>query len=74
MSWPPTCAATARTRAPADIAAYTIFDTVGDMVALVPALGEKQAVIVGHDWGAPEQYVPFQVLYFVQFSTGAPQS
>ena len=42
-----------RTSAPADIDAYTIFDTVGDMVALVAALGEKQAVIVGHDWGAP---------------------
>ena len=39
--------------APGDIGAYTIFDTVGDMVALVAALGEKQAVIVGHDWGAP---------------------
>ncbi|MBR0895093.1 alpha/beta hydrolase [Bradyrhizobium tropiciagri] len=42
-----------RTGAPADVGAYTIFDTVGDMVALVAALGEKQAVIVGHDWGAP---------------------
>ena len=42
-----------RTSAPADIAAYSIFDNVGDMVALVSALGEKQAVIVGHDWGAP---------------------
>jgi pimeloyl-ACP methyl ester carboxylesterase len=42
-----------RTTAPADIDAYTIFDHVGDMVALVKALGEKQAVIVGHDWGAP---------------------
>ncbi|MCC8941588.1 alpha/beta hydrolase [Bradyrhizobium sp. Arg68] len=42
-----------RTSAPADIGAYTIFDTVGDMVALVAALGEKQAVIIGHDWGAP---------------------
>ena len=42
-----------RTSAPADIAAYSIFDTVGDMVALVTALGETQAVIVGHDWGAP---------------------
>lgn len=39
--------------APADVNAYSIFDTVGDMVALVTALGEKQAVIVGHDWGAP---------------------
>jgi pimeloyl-ACP methyl ester carboxylesterase len=42
-----------RTSAPADIDAYSIFDTVGDMVALVEALGEKRAVIVGHDWGAP---------------------
>jgi pimeloyl-ACP methyl ester carboxylesterase len=42
-----------RTGAPADIAAYSIFDLVGDMVALVAALGEKHAVIVGHDWGAP---------------------
>jgi pimeloyl-ACP methyl ester carboxylesterase len=42
-----------RSSAPADIAAYSIFDNVGDMVALVSALGETQAVIVGHDWGAP---------------------
>ena len=42
-----------KTSAPADIGAYSIFDNVGDMVALVEALGERQAVIVGHDWGAP---------------------
>ena len=42
-----------RTTAPADINAYSIFDMVGDMVALVSAIGEKQAIIVGHDWGAP---------------------
>jgi pimeloyl-ACP methyl ester carboxylesterase len=42
-----------RSGAPADVDAYSIFDTVGDMVALVAALGEKQAVIIGHDWGAP---------------------
>jgi pimeloyl-ACP methyl ester carboxylesterase len=42
-----------RTSAPAEIDAYSIFENVGDMVALVTALGEKQAVIVGHDWGAP---------------------
>ena len=42
-----------RTSAPAEIDAYSIFDHVGDMVALVAALGEKQAAIVGHDWGAP---------------------
>ena len=42
-----------RSSAPAEIGAYSIFDNVGDMVALVTALGEEQAVIVGHDWGAP---------------------
>src|SRR4029077_1387930 len=42
-----------RTTAPQDVAAYTIFHNVGDVVALVAALGEKRAIIVGHDWGAP---------------------
>lgn len=32
---------------------YSIFHLVGDMVGLLDALGEQQAVIVGHDWGAP---------------------
>ena len=32
---------------------YTLLHLVGDMVGLVEALGEKQAVIAGHDWGAP---------------------
>lgn len=38
--------------APQDVAAYAITDLVGDMVALVAALGETRAAIVGHDWGA----------------------
>ena len=38
--------------APSDTAAYAITDLVGDMVALVEALGETRACIVGHDWGA----------------------
>jgi len=42
-----------QTSAPAGIDAYTIFHTVGDMVALVGALGESRAAIIGHDWGAP---------------------
>ncbi len=42
-----------RSSAPADISAYTIFDTVGDVVGLVKALGEEKAIVVGHDWGAP---------------------
>jgi len=38
--------------APVDVAAYSILHLVGDMVALLDALGAPQAVIVGHDWGA----------------------
>ena len=32
---------------------YTLLHLVGDMVGLLDALGEKRAVIVGHDWGGP---------------------
>ncbi len=42
-----------RTSAPDDIDAYSIFDHVGDMVAPVAELGQNQAAIFGHDWGAP---------------------
>ena len=38
--------------APTDPAAYTSLDVVGDLVALLDALGERQAVLVGGDWGA----------------------
>jgi pimeloyl-ACP methyl ester carboxylesterase len=41
------------TSAPKDIADYTLFHLTGDIVELVAALGEKQAIIIGHDWGAP---------------------
>lgn len=41
------------TEAPHDVSQYTILHTVGDIVALVHALGEKEAIIIGHDWGAP---------------------
>lgn len=41
------------TDAPADASAYSILHTVGDMVALVAALNEREAIIIGHDWGAP---------------------
>jgi len=41
------------TSAPSDVSAYSIFDTVGDVVGLVQALGETRAMVVGHDWGAP---------------------
>ena len=42
-----------QTDAPDEIDAYTQFHLVGDIVGLVAALGERNAVIVGHDWGAP---------------------
>ena len=42
-----------QTEAPNDIATYSILHLVGDMVGLVSAAGERDAVIVGHDWGAP---------------------
>jgi len=38
---------------PVEIERYTLFHLVGDMVGVLDALGEKTAVIVGHDWGAP---------------------
>jgi len=42
-----------RTDKPLAVEAYTVLHLVGDMVALVAALGEKDAIVVGHDWGAP---------------------
>ncbi|MTJ15355.1 alpha/beta hydrolase, partial [Anabaena sp. UHCC 0187] len=41
-----------QTDRPAAIEDYNIFELVGDIVGLVNALGEEQAFIVGHDWGA----------------------
>ena len=37
---------------PADVEEHTILHLVGDMVDLIRALGEDQAVVVGHDWGS----------------------
>jgi pimeloyl-ACP methyl ester carboxylesterase len=33
--------------------AYTILHLVGDVIGALDAVGEAQAVVVGHDWGAP---------------------
>jgi pimeloyl-ACP methyl ester carboxylesterase len=38
---------------PEEIDRYTLFHLVGDMVGVLDALKAEQAVIVGHDWGAP---------------------
>jgi pimeloyl-ACP methyl ester carboxylesterase len=42
-----------QTTRPVPIDAYHIFQLTGDIVGLVHALDEEQAIIVGHDWGAP---------------------
>jgi pimeloyl-ACP methyl ester carboxylesterase len=42
-----------RSSAPPAIEAYRMLALVGDNVGLVAALGATEAVVVGHDWGAP---------------------
>src|SRR5438874_7438495 len=42
-----------QTDRPADAQQYTQLHLVGDVIGLLDALGEAQAVVVGHDWGAP---------------------
>lgn len=42
-----------RSAAPPDIEAYSMTALVGDVVAVIDDLGVDQAVVVGHDWGAP---------------------
>ena len=49
----PTCVGTAEPTRPRVSDAYTMVHHAGDMAGLVQALGESQAIIVGHDWGAP---------------------
>ena len=41
-----------RTDRPEAIEDYTLFHLAGDVIGLIAALGEKQAIVVGHDWGA----------------------
>ncbi|MFF2814645.1 alpha/beta fold hydrolase [Kitasatospora cineracea] len=41
-----------RSSRPADPAAYRMRELVADNLALVRALGEETAVVVGHDWGS----------------------
>jgi pimeloyl-ACP methyl ester carboxylesterase len=42
-----------QTDAPPDVRSYTLLHLVGDLVGLLDALGDRTAVVVGHDWGAP---------------------
>jgi len=38
---------------PPDIAAYTLRNLASDVVAVIDRLGERSAIVFGHDWGAP---------------------
>lgn len=37
---------------PESVAAYSILHLAGDVIGLINALGERDAVVVGHDWGS----------------------
>ncbi|GAC1641373.1 MAG: alpha/beta hydrolase [Ktedonobacteraceae bacterium] len=41
-----------QTDQPDAVEAYTLLHLVGDLVGLLDALGEQQAIIIGHDWGS----------------------
>ncbi|XP_010254690.1 PREDICTED: bifunctional epoxide hydrolase 2-like [Nelumbo nucifera] len=40
------------TDSPPNPASYTLFHLVGDLIGLLDELGQEQAFVVGHDWGA----------------------
>ena len=38
---------------PEALAAYNQVEVVHDIIGLIPALGHKSAIVLGHDWGGP---------------------
>ena len=48
------------TDAPLEQSSYSLAFLVGDIVGLVHALGETEAIIVGHDWGSPVAWTSAQ--------------
>src|SRR5215471_11597134 len=38
---------------PAPIEAYSIKEMCADIAGLIEGLGEREAILIGHDWGAP---------------------
>src|SRR5580693_3598243 len=50
-----------QTDRPEEVEKYTMLHLVGDMVGLLDALGGGQAVIAGHDWGAPVAWTSAQL-------------
>jgi pimeloyl-ACP methyl ester carboxylesterase len=55
-----------RTGCPADASQYTLLHLVGDVVGLIHALGEREAIVVGHDWGAPVAWHTALLEFFEQ--------
>src|SRR5215469_4783088 len=47
----------ARSAQPEAVEAYSLLHLVGDVIALVDALGEESVVLVGHDWGAAVAWI-----------------
>ncbi len=39
--------------APADVGSYAMTTIVDDIAGVIEALGERSAILIGHDWGAP---------------------
>ena len=50
-----------QTDRPEAIDQYTLLHLVGDIIGLLDALGAEQAVIAGHDWGAPVAWTAAQL-------------
>ncbi len=38
---------------PYDVETYDMFQMMADVIGLIDAFGERSAILVGHDWGAP---------------------
>jgi pimeloyl-ACP methyl ester carboxylesterase len=50
-----------QTDRPKEVADYTMLHLVGDFVGLLDSLGAEQAVVAGHDWGAPVAWNTAQI-------------
>lgn len=67
------------TEAPREVSAYRIDKLVGDLVAILDALGVDRVRLVGHDWGAVLSWMlccrhPERVSQYVALSVGHPSA
>lgn len=68
-----------RSDKPSDVASYAMHHLVGDVVAIIEALGEEKVTLVGHDWGASLAWVvaayrPELIERLIVVSVGHPTS